>query len=169
MWSFTWCGPPGPQLRAQRGVNCVWVARTESHAKKQRRKEDRDGRIVAAGSWCSLGYVVWSFTWCGPPGPQTRAQRGVNCAWVARGLRGLRPRRTAPRLRGLRPRRTAPRLRGLRAKRAHTTRGLTPLEYSLHKCAMPAGLVCWNSLNSRFTVLQRYAKEKELRSSSPAL
>ena len=92
--SNTWCGPPGPQTRAQRGVNCAWVARTiartESHAKKQRRKENRDGRIAVAGSWCGLGYVVRSFyvvrsnTWCGPPGPQLRAQRGVNCVWVAR-------------------------------------------------------------------------------------
>ena len=79
---FTWCGPPGPQTRAQRGVKCARDARTESHAKKQRRKEDRNGELLLKDTWCY--YVVRPFTWCGPPGPQTRAQRGVKIPRDAR-------------------------------------------------------------------------------------
>ena len=45
----------GPQRRAQRGVNCARVARTiartESHAKKQRRKEDREGELLLQDEW----------------------------------------------------------------------------------------------------------------------
>jgi hypothetical protein len=82
----TWCGPPGPQTRAQRGVKCTRDARTESHAKKRRRKEVREGRIVAAGSWCLLRGAVL----LGRKDERSEASS-------ARELRGQRPRRTAPR------------------------------------------------------------------------